>query len=306
MLRNRSRAVTSKQAIMADHSSLTSPNQDHTRPTSNPFFGSPKLFRGLITKGETKAVMSPTSMLDTTPFFAVKNPFCHDKNMPKSPKTGSENTHTWDKLDSRGIGLALIGSTVDENGAKENSSKPGSRMVIFGSQLKVQIPPLPPSAISPTGSPKSPADFGIKTRISQLGSLSSFGSPNSGIQTKDSPRVFTGCLPVSEMELSEDYTRVISHGPNPRTIHIFDNCIVESCRGVVGSPALRTKKEYRRSFSDMSSPASESFLSFCYTCKKNLGQKKDIFIYRGEKAFCSPECRSQEMLLDGSGEFKSG
>ncbi|KOM43809.1 hypothetical protein LR48_Vigan05g141400 [Vigna angularis] len=35
-----------------------------------------------------------------------------------------------------------------------------------------------------------------------------------------SQRIFMGCLSASEMELSEDYTPVISHGPNPRTTHI--------------------------------------------------------------------------------------
>uniref|UniRef100_A0A6N2KNI3 FLZ-type domain-containing protein n=2 Tax=Salix TaxID=40685 RepID=A0A6N2KNI3_SALVM len=87
---------------------------------------------------------------------------------------------------------------------------------------------------------------------------------------------------MSEMELSEDYTCIITHGPNPTTTHIFDNCVVENyC-----------------SLPDMSKSEPKTFLSFCYTCKKNLQQKNDIYIYRGEKAFCSQECRYQEMLLD--------
>ncbi|XP_039070344.1 FCS-Like Zinc finger 8-like [Hibiscus syriacus] len=86
------------------------------------------------------------------------------------------------------------------------SCEPNKRKVLFGTEPRVQIPPL------------APTDFGIKTRNSYLSPT--FGSPGSGIQTKD--------LPVTEMELSEDYTCVISHGPNPRTTHIFDNCVVES------------------------------------------------------------------------------
>ncbi|XP_061963867.1 FCS-Like Zinc finger 12-like isoform X2 [Populus nigra] len=35
---------------------------------------------------------------------------------------------------------------------------------------------------------------------------------------------------------------------------------------------------------------SKDFLSSCYLCKKLL-EGLDIFMYRGEKAFCSPECR---------------
>ncbi|CAI0459696.1 unnamed protein product [Linum tenue] len=41
-------------------------------------------------------------------------------------------------------------------------------------------------------------------------------------------RVFTS----GEMELSEDYTCVISHGPIPKTTHIFDDCIVDAYCGV--------------------------------------------------------------------------
>ncbi|KAK4717481.1 hypothetical protein R3W88_015819 [Solanum pinnatisectum] len=40
------------------------------------------------------------------------------------------------------------------------------------------------------------------------------------------------CGDFDEMESSEDYTCVITHGPNPKTTHIFDNCIIESCCGV--------------------------------------------------------------------------
>ncbi|XP_015078165.1 uncharacterized protein LOC107021969 [Solanum pennellii] len=40
------------------------------------------------------------------------------------------------------------------------------------------------------------------------------------------------CEDLDEMESSEDYTCVITHGPNPKTTHIFDNCIIERCCGV--------------------------------------------------------------------------
>ncbi|XWS08953.1 hypothetical protein CRYUN_Cryun40dG0044400 [Craigia yunnanensis] len=147
-------------------------------------------------------------------------------------------------------------------------------------------------------SPRTPPEFGIKTRNSQLSSFSSGLSPSpvgKSIETLNSPMVFTGSLSATEMELSEDYTCVISHGPNPRTTHIFDNCIVESCYGVVG---LSSSKRENGFLGDRSIYQSESFLSFCYTCKKNLDQGKDIYMYRGEKAFCSKECRYQEMMLE--------
>jgi zinc-finger of the FCS-type, C2-C2 len=74
---------------------------------------------------------------------------------------------------------------------------------------------------------------------------------------------------VDEMEMSEDYTCVIAHGPNPRKTHIFDNCVVEKC-GVAfwGMPR------------DEGGSNGGNFLSFCHSCKRSLGEGKDIFMYR--------------------------
>nr|DAD44726.1 TPA_asm: hypothetical protein HUJ06_002956 [Nelumbo nucifera] len=95
---------------------------------------------------------------------------------------------------------------------------------------------------------------------------------------------FMGSLSASDIELSEDYTCVISHGPNPRTTHIFGDCILEchindliNCSKKeqgIGSPRVEKR-------SDGSVPyPSNDFLSFCYSCKKKLDEGKDIFMYR--------------------------
>ncbi|KAK8654272.1 hypothetical protein V6N13_128243 [Hibiscus sabdariffa] len=244
MLRKRSRSVTSKQALMADHSSQS--------PTSLKNFTTP--IPSFLCSPRFKALMSPTSILDRKSFFPLCNhPFGYE---PKSPEIFSPDKHNLsENLEPKGIALAIVDTLKD---------KP---------KLRVQIPLIPPSPYSIT-SPKSPGDFGIKTRNSHM-PYSASGSPITSICMKDSPRVFNGGLPVEEMELSEDYTCVISHGPNPKTTHIFDDCVVAP------------------------KSASESFLSFCYTCKKNLQQGTDISIYRGDKAFCCQECRFQEMVLAG-------
>ncbi|KAJ0987484.1 hypothetical protein J5N97_005840 [Dioscorea zingiberensis] len=44
------------------------------------------------------------------------------------------------------------------------------------------------------------------------------------------------------------------------------------------------------------SPALD-FLSCCYLCRKRL-HGKDIYMYRGEKAFCSVECRYRQIVND--------
>ncbi|KAL3812602.1 hypothetical protein ACJIZ3_013870 [Penstemon smallii] len=279
---------------MADYGSLQSPKKYFL--TTSSFFSSPRLFTGFASKNssESESIMtSPTSILDSKPFSALKNPFWSDfSNSPKTTK--SEIKNLWEKLDSRGVGLGIIDSLIDDK-SESNFSKPESRMVLFGSQLKIQVPPLPPSVLSP---PNSPSDFGIKTRNSHVGSFSPRLSPS---PVKKSPfgssnSCSFSTLSASEIEMSEDYTCVISYGPNPRTTHIFDDCIVESCCGVVKFSESRKENGF---FSDrkMSYP-SESFLSFCYNCKKSLGQGNDIYMYRGEKAFCSCDCRYMEMMLE--------
>ncbi|OIW05007.1 hypothetical protein TanjilG_06419 [Lupinus angustifolius] len=158
------------------------------------------------------------------------------------------------RLESKNIGLALVSALKDEP-FDENSGEPNKGNVLFGTKLR------------------------LKVKESQ----------NKDDSTRE---VVEGVVSMSEMELSEEYTCVISHhGPNKKTTHIFNNCIVEENYSHFSVP----KNSHLYAIS-------ESFLSFCYTCKKHLDQTKDIFIYRGEKAFCSPECRYREMVLDHNSE----
>ncbi|KAF5812107.1 putative Zf-FLZ domain-containing protein [Helianthus annuus] len=48
---------------------------------------------------------------------------------------------------------------------------------------------------------------------------------------------------------------------------------------------------------DMRLPQPDGFLNSCHLCNKRL-HGKDIYMYRGEKAFCSPECRSRQIGMD--------
>ncbi|XP_058111362.1 FCS-Like Zinc finger 8-like [Magnolia sinica] len=114
---------------------------------------------------------------------------------------------------------------------------------------------------------------------------------------------FPGSLSASEIELSEDYTCVISRGPNPRTTHIYGNCILEShpieldeCNKKEGW-GIGSLGPVKCSADQIPYP-SDDFLSFCYSCKKKLEEGKDIYMYRGEKAFCSSSCRSEEILVE--------
>ena len=89
MLKNRSKAMTSKQAIRGYHSSLPCPTENFTKPISF-LLGSPKFFRGFLLNGssEIEKAISPTSIFDTKPFSG--NPFGYDKTQAKSPGTFPE------------------------------------------------------------------------------------------------------------------------------------------------------------------------------------------------------------------------
>ncbi|RCV05258.1 hypothetical protein SETIT_1G068800v2 [Setaria italica] len=92
-----------------------------------------------------------------------------------------------------------------------------------------------------------------------------------------------------EDELSESYTCVITH--------------------VAGAGGGSVRKRVYFGFGDSGGggwlvkaddevPAERAdFLSRCYLCDKRL-DGLDIYMYRGENAFCSSECRCHQMLMD--------
>ncbi|XP_042047777.1 FCS-Like Zinc finger 15-like [Salvia splendens] len=46
-----------------------------------------------------------------------------------------------------------------------------------------------------------------------------------------------------------------------------------------------------------SSPAS-GFLDNCFLCRRKLLPGNDIFMYKGDRAFCSVECRYRQIFMD--------
>ncbi|CAL4982854.1 unnamed protein product [Urochloa decumbens] len=46
-----------------------------------------------------------------------------------------------------------------------------------------------------------------------------------------------------------------------------------------------------------SSAAACSFLQRCFLCRRELADGRDIYIYRGDRAFCSEECRCRHILV---------
>lgn len=150
-------------------------------------------------------------------------------------------------------------------------------------------------------------NFGSKTRMSPLDASpkllgenqllgdSSAVKPTPISNPVSSARDFVGSLSTGEIELSEDYTCVKTFGPNPKTTHIFGDSVLECHDNSV--PNLYCTEERKIQFEAPISYPSNYFLSQCYSCKKKL-EGIDIYMYRGEKAFCSPDCRSHEISIE--------
>ncbi|KAJ1294270.1 hypothetical protein BS78_01G133400 [Paspalum vaginatum] len=294
MLRNRSRSAVggAKQGGEggAEHpaaaaTAAQSPRHPSSSSSSSaPVFHSPRPFMAMAlpqpglpdgpSDGPSSA-MSPTSILETKQFCcSALPPFLSERSLRRAHMDAAAP-------EPAGVGLADV--LRDHADAKAGAGK-----VVFGSQLRIQVPSGRAVELV-----SSPIEFGAKNRDAQLAVLSPARRFLPEVVSSPSARVFAGCVPVApgEMAMSEDYTCVISRGPNPRTTHIFDDCIVESCGDVLVDKTGKTAADGRAAVAN-------GFLSSCHACNKQLGHGNDIFIYRGDKAFCSSECRYQEMLFD--------
>ncbi|KAJ0488312.1 putative Zf-FLZ domain, FCS-Like Zinc finger/14 [Helianthus annuus] len=140
---------------------------------------------------------------------------------------------------------------------------------------------------------KQPKRFREQNGVVGLGIVVALNDESSGHNTQNpvfsvSPR--SDPIPIFskrpgledvEIELLEEYTCVISH---------------------VGNNMVK-KREYFDDGFKRKSLVSDwvfdevDFLSCCNLCKKKL-HGLDIFMYRGEKAFCSEECRYQQISID--------
>ncbi|XP_065848580.1 FCS-Like Zinc finger 14-like [Euphorbia lathyris] len=162
-------------------------------------------------------------------------------------------------------------------------------------------------------SPRSPLDYriqsprGLKTYdiggvglgiVAALEKSSNF-IPNFSISTtssnymnnKSDPIPVLGAKETDSDSFEEDYTYVTNHGPeNSFTKVYYDRGISQRTQQV--SPALAPARPPAASLY----PTSD-FLSSCHLCLKKL-HGKDIYMYRGEKAFCSNECRSRQIMND--------
>ncbi|GMJ14095.1 hypothetical protein like AT5G49120 [Hibiscus trionum] len=55
--------------------------------------------------------------------------------------------------------------------------------------------------------------------------------------------------------------------------------------------------------SQLSYPA-PAFLQHCFLCRQKLLPGKDIYMYKGDKGFCSEECRCRQIFMDEEESLK--
>ncbi|KVH99557.1 uncharacterized protein LOC112514605 [Cynara cardunculus var. scolymus] len=61
------------------------------------------------------------------------------------------------------------------------------------------------------------------------------------------------------------------------------------------TPTISPRNHRRNSADHMESA---HFLTVCHLCNRRLITGRDIFMYRGDSAFCSSECRQEQMNQD--------
>ncbi|XP_052287473.1 FCS-Like Zinc finger 10 isoform X3 [Citrus sinensis] len=281
---------------------------------------------GLSSKGssDSDTVWSPTSPLDFRAFVNLSNPFS-----VKSPRSPPQNGYQ-KKWDSSEVGLGIINSLAEE---KELTSEVCNSLkrknIVFGSQVKNNIPyssrhfnesvssfmksnSLPRnymiSQLPQTKNPKFPFDssnsvVGNTEFPSQSGSFSS--SPTSSAQNQDlrSKMFYSADSTITlSAPLVIDRDLLIKTSSLPIPIgsgHGHADCQAHELTNFdkkIDQEVEMTQVSERPN--DLSQYSSDEFLSFCYSCKKKLEKGEDIYMYGGEKAFCSFDCRSDEIFAE--------
>ncbi|CDY11512.1 BnaA09g40780D [Brassica napus] len=181
------------------------------------------------------------------------------------------------------VGLSIVDSLGDDRVLSPD--------VVFGPALRIKSSDI---------KDKHPKSLKIEKErsgvIFEIGSFSADDCPTKTRVLSQSkfPRIGSDNAFSSEdeMEMSEDYTCIITHGPNPKTTHIYGDQVLDCHKNGDDNKEKSIETELDSMF------PLDNFLRVCNFCNKKLVLGKDIYMYRGEKAFCSAECRSEEMTID--------
>lgn len=207
--------------------------------SSAPLFSIPRFF--IAKDSDGAAGRSPTSPLDFTLFGGLFSP---RSPAPSSPRFAHRTRWACDK-----VGLSLLSSSVGEEGHEEG---------LFNIVLAPQInkPRLfGPSCVKSNSLPKNyapasdtdPLPCDSVTGVEEEHDSSPRRSSSSPMDIISS-QAYSRSLSAREMALSEDYTCIISHGPNPKTTHIFGDCILDCDPNELGAKDETEKPEGDDSF----------------------------------------------------------
>uniref|UniRef100_A0A0D9WDG3 FLZ-type domain-containing protein n=1 Tax=Leersia perrieri TaxID=77586 RepID=A0A0D9WDG3_9ORYZ len=131
--------------------------------------------------------------------------------------------------------------------------------------------------------PETTVSGGAHLTAAVLADFPATGSLPATIGCPPAAARYIGSVSATEVEQSEDYTRIIARGPNPKTTHIFGDCILEPCTESYWLVKLSGDEPRRR---------------FCEFCNMKKLDDSDLSFYRGEKVFCSGDCRGQAILTE--------
>lgn len=235
---------------------------------------------------------SPRSVLEPKALYGIEKVDSQEKQARslRSPRSGLESLLSsprcsWDKKGSEGIGLGIVAAIYAEEtySAKFWANEAPKE----NADLSTQAVPLKCSTVcSPTLSKPIP--------IFQNNVLPTCR----GMQENRAIKV--------DHETLNDSSRCHQGRRNqPR-----------SFRSDVDVDVDDEESDIRESIFSTASPASScndnwgglpaiDFLHSCYFCKRLLALGKDIYMYRGDRAFCSAECRYQQIVIDEHKERSS-
>uniref|UniRef100_A0A0D9V2H4 FLZ-type domain-containing protein n=1 Tax=Leersia perrieri TaxID=77586 RepID=A0A0D9V2H4_9ORYZ len=235
---------------MAAESSVVPQTSSESIAQKMGFFRVPDLLVKLSTKCliELDAVRSPTSPLDLKLFSGLGT---------KSPRSSFLDANQNQKilLGDR-VGLGLVDSLTDDS-----STPLGSRKVLLGSEMRIT------DNITSKNSFTAPVEVGMVDQKDESMCDELKGS----------------FMSLDDIVNSEDYTRVVTRGPNPRTTHFFGDHVLEFEGEQLMPDEIKSES--------LSPHLKEGMMSFCHFCGEKLKEGRDIYMYQGDKAFCSTECR---------------
>lgn len=99
------------------------------------------------------------------------------------------------------------------------------------------------------------------------------------------------------LEEEEEYTIVTRHKANTSYTKVYHGGFVTNQGIEISRQACIFNISPARFGDHVKVSQTSGFLSSCFLCNKRL-HGRDIFMYRGEKAFCSPECRSRQIGME--------